>query len=48
MKILEGKLKKILIIGGSEFIGSYLIKRLLKENAKIFNFDRAKPYCSHD
>lgn len=33
-------IKKILIIGGSGFIGSYLIKSLLKEQFEIINFDK--------
>ena len=32
-------MKKILVIGGSGFIGSYLIERLLKQKVEIFNFD---------
>ena len=33
--------KRILIIGGSGFIGSYLIKELLKQDNEIFNFDKS-------
>lgn len=41
-------MKKILIIGGSGFIGGYLINKLLKQKAEIFNFDIAAPSEKND
>ena len=41
------KLSKILVIGGSGFIGSYLIRDLLNRDAKIFNFDKNKSNISN-
>ena len=32
--------KNILVIGGSGFIGSFLIKRLLDQNNNVINFDK--------
>jgi len=33
-------IKRILVIGGSGFIGSYLIKKLLEQKVEIINFDK--------
>ena len=40
-------LKNILIIGGSGFIGTHLIDKLLNQNAQIINFDIVKSNKSH-
>ena len=39
--------KRILVIGGSGFIGSYLTKSLLEEGAEIINFDKESSIISH-
>ncbi|MAV63838.1 MAG: hypothetical protein CMG00_01450 [Candidatus Marinimicrobia bacterium] len=40
--------KRILVIGGSGFIGSYLIKRLLEDKNEIINFDKEPSSIYHE
>ena len=39
--------KRILVIGGSGFIGSYLIQRLLEKENEIINFDKESSTISN-